>query len=441
MNAQPLSQRTPRTAEQTTDEQTKAQRRIHALARALCAIICLSVLVLDIISIPAAYTVLQTPCEPCDPNTIQISVSQMRALTASGLSLQAYSMYFLGMIAFTQFSFIGLGALLFIRRSDDRMALFTSLTLVTFGGAAFTGTMHALPSVNGLFTAPVYLLNVLGQIAFITFFYLFPNGRFIPRWAVILVVVWSLGWLLPLVHNPSLDAFAATVTDGWLFVVLVFSAVVAQTYRYWRVSTASERQQTKWVVYGMGLGLTGFLTVVVFVNLVAPASVRDTPLVTLASTALTYGFFLLVPISIAVAVLRSRLYDVDALINRTLVYGLLTALLGALYFGLIIGAQTIIRLFTGQRTQPQVVIVLSTLLIAALVQPLRRGLQATIDQRFYRRKYDAARTLQAFGATLRQEVELGDLSERLVAVVEETMQPERVSLWLRHRDEREGMLP
>jgi hypothetical protein len=334
-------------------------------------------------------------------------------------------------IAFTQFSFIGLGALLFIRRSDDRMALFTSLTLVTFGGAAFTGTMHALPSVNGLFTTPIYLLNVVGQIAFITFFYLFPNGRFIPRWAVILVVVWSLGWLFPIFHNPSLDAFAATVTHGWLFVVLVLSAVVAQVYRYWRVSTASERQQTKWVVYGLGLGLMGFLAVVVFENLVAPVSVRDAPLATLASNTLTYGFFLLVPISIAIAVLRSRLYDVDTLISRTLVYGSLTAILAALYLGLVIGAQALIRLFTDQQTQSPVVIVLSTLLIAALVQPLRRGLQGAIDQRFYRRKYDAARTLAAFGATLRQEVELDELSASLVAVVEETMRPTRVSLWLR----------
>jgi hypothetical protein len=129
--------------------------------------------------------------------------------------------------------------------------------------------------------------------------------------------------------------------------------------------------------------------------------------------------------------LRSRLWDIDILINKALVYGSLTALLALLYFGLVIGLGSLVRLFTGQVSQSPVVIVASTLAIAALFQPLRHRLQRFIDRRFYRSKYDAAKTLEAFSATLRNEVDLSQLREELVAVVQETMQPAHVSLWLR----------
>ena len=143
---------------------------------------------------------------------------------------------------------------------------------------------------------------------------------------------------------------------------------------------------------------------------------------------------LLIPLSIVFSILRYRLYDIDVLINRTLVYGSLTALLALLYFGLIFVLQS---LFQGMFHQNNAVaIVVSTLVIAALFQPLRRRLQALIDRRFYRRKYDAARTLAAFSTTLRNEVDLTQLSEHLLAVVQETMQPAHISLWLR-KTERE----
>jgi hypothetical protein len=139
----------------------------------------------------------------------------------------------------------------------------------------------------------------------------------------------------------------------------------------------------------------------------------------------------LVPIFIAVAVLRSHLWDIDTLINRTLVYGALTTLLAALYAGLTLGFQRLSDLVTGKAGQQPVVIVLSTLVIFALFQPLRSRIQRIIDRRFYRSKYNAARTLTEFSATLRQEIDLDDLRARLLAVVHETMQPRHYTLWLR----------
>ncbi len=136
--------------------------------------------------------------------------------------------------------------------------------------------------------------------------------------------------------------------------------------------------------------------------------------------------------------MRSRLWDIDTLINRTLVYGLLTALLAAVYAGLIIGLESLAGVITRQGSQQPVVLVVSTLVIYALFQPLRSRIQSIIDRRFYRRKYDAAKVVAAFSATLRQEVDLDQLREQLLAVVQETMQPASLSLWLLPRKPEEA---
>ena len=138
-----------------------------------------------------------------------------------------------------------------------------------------------------------------------------------------------------------------------------------------------------------------------------------------------------VPVAVGFAVLRYRLYDIDLLINRTLVYGALTATLALVYFGGVATIQAIFRALTGQEQQPRLAVVVSTLVIAALFNPLRRRIQSFIDRRFYRRKYDVTKTLETFSAKLREETDLDALSDDLVGVVRETMQPAHVSLWLR----------
>jgi hypothetical protein len=402
------------------------------LMRVICAIIILLVVALDFASIPAALQLIQTPCGPCEPNSIQATALEVRGLEASGLSVQFYAIYIVGLIVLTQTTYIVLGGVLFLRRSQDRMALFTALTLVTFGGAAFTGTMHALTGTSIPLTILTNGLNIIGQCAFMIFLYVFPTGRFTPRWTVIPAIIWTLAWVFSAINVSPLNTLAGIITDGPAFIAVIVSMVVAQVYRYRRVSTPAQRQQTKWVVYGLGVGLSAFAVTLVIANLLLPASLVNSSGGVLFGNTLTYACFLIIPIGIALAVLRSRLYDIDILIKRTLVYGSLTAILAALYFALVIGAQTLTHRLTDQQTpQPPVVIVLSTLLIAALFQPLRHRLQRTIDRRFDRSHYDAAKTVAAFSASLRSEVNLQQLNEHLLGVVEETMRPAHASLWLR----------
>jgi hypothetical protein len=145
-----------------------------------------------------------------------------------------------------------------------------------------------------------------------------------------------------------------------------------------------------------------------------------------------------IPVSIGIAILRYRLYDIDRIINRTLVYGSLTAMLALVYFGGVTATQALLGTLTGQQQLPQLAVVVSTLVIAALFNPLRHRTQELIDRRFYRRKYDAAKTLEQLSAKLRDETDLGALSDDTLEVVRDTMQPAHVSLWLAPARGKEG---
>ena len=191
-----------------------------------------------------------------------------------------------------------------------------------------------------------------------------------------------------------------------------------------RRAAGVERQELKWLAYAAGA-----LAVVAVLIIISIAI--DTPrwyewVTNAINIAVTPG----VPISIGIAILRYRLYDIDIIINRTLVYGSLTLMLALVYFGGVTATQALFRALTGQEQQPQLAIVVSTLAIAALFDPLRRRIQSFIDRRFYRRKYDAQKTLEAFSSKLRDETDLEALRGDLEGVVRETMQPAHVSLWL-----------
>jgi hypothetical protein len=288
----------------------------------------------------------------------------------------------------------------------------------------------------------------------------FPTGRIFPRWAARWITPYILlmligGTLLLMSQSPGgaaspsglslsinpifvsvlapYDALFNQIFGGFslLFFLGVVGIVISLILRY-RAAPMRERQQIKWLIW-----LTSVTFVIGFLFFVFTVIAPNDVMFALYRSPLGYTFVLLfyslvntfAVIGIGLAILRSRLWDIDIVINRTLVYGSLTIMLGLLYFGLIFGLQFLLRGIISQNND--VAIVISTLAIAALFQPLRLHIQAIIDRRFYRRKYDAARTLETFSATLRSETDLARLSEQLVAVVEETMQPTHVSLWLR----------
>jgi hypothetical protein len=212
---------------------------------------------------------------------------------------------------------------------------------------------------------------------------------------------------------------ALSILDGILIVALLVGAVASVAFRV-RRAQGEERQQIKWFVYAVSVIAVGGLA-----SLLVPSPWSD------AFWFVTLIGFGAVPVTVGVAVLRYRLYDIDLFINRTLVYGSLTALLALLYFGGVTATQATFRALTGQEEQPQLAVVVSILVIAALFNPLKRRIHCFIDRRFYRRKYDATKTLAAFSAKLRDETDLEALNNELVGVVRESMQPAHVSLWLR----------
>jgi hypothetical protein len=270
---------------------------------------------------------------------------------------------------------------------------------------------------------------------FVFAFLLFPNGH-LPsaRWrpvAWVAAVNYLMGGVLGLLWGPLFEEFFPYADfplrlPGYPIVDVAFSVFLVCNFGLIALSAVSlvlrlrravgvERQQLKWFVYAVSL-----------FALVAPSSV-----VAFGDGRVLVVLLPLVPAAAGIAILKHRLYDIDVIINRTLVYGALTATLVAVYLGGVAITQSGLRLLTGQEQQPQLAVVASTLAIAALFGPLRRSIQAFIDRRFYRRKYDAAKVLSDFSAKLRDETELERLNAEIVSVARETVQPSHASLWLR----------
>jgi len=353
----------------------------------------------------------------------QLSVDAVKALQHAGLSLEDYIAFYITVILISTVLCYTLAAVLLWHRRDDWMALLVSLMLMSFGPGSISNGIRFSQWVGPTLASHLSsLFDVINLTILILIFFLFPSGRFVPRWTR-RFVYFVIGIEIVIVIIPRFTAPEPLIDIyNYLFIGILLSLVIAQVYRYRRVSTPSQRQQTKWVVYSLVVSITSVVALLVIFQPLPGSLLSSLDLI--ANLLLT-----LIPISFAVAMLRYRLWDIDIIINRTLVYGSLTVILALLYFGLIFAIQFLLRGIINQNND--IAIVVSTLTIAALFRPLHLRIQRVIDRRFYRRKYDAAKTLEAFSATLRNEVDLDTLREHLLSVVQETMQPAHVSLWLR----------
>lgn len=273
----------------------------------------------------------------------------------------------------------------------------------------------------------VYEVGSLFWPLVLLYIYLFPNGNPTPRWSlwvmapviVIHLAVQVLGFLIVINRSsPSQILFDIVLGPIQGLISLAFLFILGcQIYRYSRVSTREEKQQTKWFL----MGLLFFILLSSVSELLGDRNPYQAEISLL--------IFIFVPISVAFAILRYRLWDIDLVIRRTLQYGLLTAFLGLVYFGGVTLLQSVFTATAGQ--QSPLAVVLSTLVIAILFTPLRRGLQTVIDRRFYRHKYDAGTALERFSQNLRAQVDLPAIQSELLRVVTETVQPVQVTLWIR----------
>jgi hypothetical protein len=403
---------------------TSLRERWLTLARFVWVAVALLTVGVFVSSIPSEFARLQSPCTDTVSCSwlLRLTAENARELRELGVSVNFFAAYLVSLEAAFTVAPIAVGAIIFWRRPDDRMTFLVSLVLLMYwAGITFPYHLLELPRLWEALSAVVALIGVA---AILLFMYVFPDGHFVPRWARWLALV-SIAVFAPTILFPySLLSLWRHPLLNALVSAAVFGAIVlVQAYRYKRVSDATQRQQTKWVVLGIVAAAVGYCMFPVL-NLL-----QGGVLVSLLGYTAALLLLVLLMLSIVVAVLRYRLYDIDLIINRTLVYGTLTALLVAVYVGSVVSLQAALRALTGQESQ--LAIVASTLLIAALFNPLRRRTQAFVDRRFYRSKYDAAKTLSAFNARLRDETDLDALNAELVGVVRETMQPAHVTLWLR----------
>jgi signal transduction histidine kinase len=427
MNPPSVSTHIAVTAPSPGEADTRLRGRWLVLARVAWVVIALLTLALFVASIPeyfASFHVLCTATPAACNNNGQITLDYLRALQSLGLSLDVFAMYQIALVIVFAVVYAAIGAVLFWRKSDDRMALFASLTLVTFPAAFSYTVLATLPSA---WWWPSQLVILLGNSSLFLFFYLFPTGRFVPRWTGFLwlgaIIFWAVNGFFP-----SLP-FRHSLLRNVLFLSLLVSLLVAQLYRYRWVSGTEQRQQTKWVVFGLSIGLGGFLALRLC-SLFFPSLFLPGPRTDLITSTVEFLCLLFVPLSIGVAILRSRLFDIDIIINRTLVYCLLTACVVGLYVLVVGGLSTLL-----QARGNLIISLLVASLIAILFQPLREYLQRIVNRLMYGERDDPYRIISRLGTQLEATLTPDALLPAVAETVAKTLKLPYVAIELKEEGE------
>ena len=398
------------------------------LARIGCVAIALFSLALFVPGLQLMYQRFQSTCataDTCLPG--QLTAAQAATLRGMGVSVEAYALFELAFTLLIALIWFVVAAVVLARKSDNWMVLLIVAQAFTQGAS---GAANVFLGSHLVWEAPAQLLGALNSMLLFAFLAMFPTGRFVPRWLGL--------FLIPALLLALVTSFVPVPFDFLYFFVVMSTLIIAQVYRYRRVSTSLQRQQTKWVVFALAVVIVGQIASLLPVAFM-PSLAQPYSLYFVIVDPVTNILIALCAVAFAFAILRYRLYDIDVIIRRTLIYGSLTAILAGVYIAGVIGVQALVNAVArapSGKTSP-VLIVITTLLIAALFQPLRRAIQRFIDRRFYRSKFDTRKTLEAFGATLRQEVDLSTLTGQLMNVVTQTMRPKHISLWIRDAKRRE----
>ena len=343
-------------------------------------------------------------------------------------------------VMFASFGLVGM--IVFLRRYDDIYSIFSSAMMIMLG-AALARPFEILTDSRAPMYFQLVLLVALVTSTIIYFIYSFPDGRFTPYWLrwvalgwMLWSFIWNLGPLLPWFFNLTGPSRQPLLTFlGWMG-----GGLVAAVYRYRKVFTPTQRQQTKWVLYGTTIAATGFLLHLYLIPMFFPI-VRVPSQARLAyemlSVLMLYVTMMAFPVTIAISILRFRLWDIDLIIRRTLAYTLVTSLLTVVYFGLIAGMQQLI--FEPMGRVPVIAVALSTLAVSLLFTPLRRGAQNFIDRRFLRQRYDDAQLLASVGEALQHSLDLNEISEKVLSAVKHTLYPVDIGLWLYPMDSQDKL--
>ncbi len=367
-----------------------------------------------------------------------------------GLPLSRFAVFSLGgEIVFTLF-YLVTALMILLRRPDDAFALLTAVMLAVFGvgNNTITQTGLALRGYPGEIL-PVIVLPTLGYICIIAFMSLFPNGQLRPRWLIfvlLLGVYVSIAWNFP---DSPFNVMNWPIVPQTLAILLVWILpLIGQVIRFRNDFSLIERQQTRWVMFGLGIVIGVDMFLWVLMSMISPTAIDvylqaqlPTKSLDLATILLVENVerlvFLVIPGSLMMSILRYRLWDLDVIIRRTLQYALLTSVLGLGYFGSVAVLQSISTAAFG--LQSPVMVVISTLAIAALFNPLRIRIQAFVDRRFFRSKYDAEQALAEFAAAARTETDPEQISAYLAHTVQQTLQPEQLRLWLKAAQKQPGI--
>ena len=386
------------------------------LARLLqVATICLAI-GLFIVSIPLHYEQRSIICkaEPCPPG--QLTLQSVQALDDIGMSVSSLVSLTIALDILVAVPYTACAVIIFIRKPNELLTIFISVMLVVFGTATLTGALRGFSSVYPSFDWLTKTVEMAGSVSIVAFLLVFPNGRFLPRWTIAILFGWFL-FQLPRYYSPDSPfnlANTRPVLYNILFTAGILSGIGIQVYRYLRGSNPIERQQTKWVVYGLAIGVGGYIVIRGLGFFVPEPNGSGLPLA-LGLLILSIFFILLFPVSIAVAVVRYRLWDINPIINRTLVYGALSASTIALYI-LAVGFAS--RYFQGVNL---IVSFIATGVIAILFEPLRERLQRGVNRLMYGERDDPATVLMRLSQRLDSTLAPDSVLQTIVETVAQTL--------------------
>ena len=401
-------------------------------ARGAWLVVAVLVVVLFVVAVPVSYARLQTVCTTAACEHWELTPASIQAFHDAGISARFYAGYMLALELIFASVYVAVAATIFWRKSEEPLALLGAIALLT-DGTGSTGTLGMPADAHPLWGLLAMCIRYIGSVSLAAFFALFPQGRFVPRWIRWVVVVWAV------LELPHVFFYASAFNfQNWptLLTLAVWFGVLgcllsAQIYRYRRVSNTTQRQQTKWVVYAATVGTLGFLLMVVLVTLF-PWLDRPGPPITFATGLGFYGFKLLYPVGIGIAILRYRLWDIDPIINRTLVYAALTACVVGIYVLVVAYLGTLFR------TSGNVAVSLvATGVVAVLFQPLRDRLQRGVNRLMYGERDEPYAVVARLGQRLEATLAPDAVLPMIARTVQDALKLPYIAIALKHGDELE----